>query len=86
MRRILSYFVLVWLGSTVSAQTIVSIHTRETLLKLQEGREAPRLVSLKSGPSRIWSNGISRAIDPARPVPRRSRNRLSSLAEPIRVT
>ncbi len=61
-RRILSYFVLVWLGSTVSAQTIVSIHTSETLLKLQEGREAPRLVSLESAPSRIWSNGISEQL------------------------
>ncbi len=62
MRRNLCYFVLLWLGSTVSAQTIISIHTGDTLLKLQEGVEAPRLVSLESGPSPIWSNSISEQL------------------------
>src|SRR5258708_21507970 len=53
---------LVWFVSAVNAQTIVSIHTTETLLKLQEGREAPRLLSLESGSSRIWSNTISEQL------------------------
>ena len=51
-----------WFVSAVNAQTIVSIHTRETLLKLQQGREAPRLLSLESGSSRIWSNTISEQL------------------------
>jgi alpha-galactosidase len=48
--------VLGCLGSAVSAQTTVSIGTSETRLKLQEGKEAPSLISLQSVPSRIWSN------------------------------
>ena len=51
-----------WFVSAINAQTIVSIHTTETLLKLQQGREAPRLLSLESGSSQIWSNTISEQL------------------------
>jgi hypothetical protein len=40
----------------VSAQTIASLHTSETLLKLQAGKEGPRLISLESGQNPIWVN------------------------------
>ncbi len=54
--RLLLIYIAMWWSSAVGAQTIASIHTSETLLKLQAGSEAPRLVSLQSGQNRIWAN------------------------------
>src|ERR1700677_2763369 len=56
--------VLMASGPALNAQLSGSIHTGQTTLVLQAGREEPRLVSLQSGKFLAWPNGISeRLID-----------------------
>ncbi len=47
-------------GTVANAQTIALLHTKQTILRLQAGRDAPRLVSLES--RGIWSNSISEQL------------------------
>jgi len=54
--------VLLALGTALNAQVTGSIHTGQTTLVLQAGREEPRLVSLQSGKFPAWPNGISERL------------------------
>jgi alpha-galactosidase len=49
---------LAGLGAVAGAQSIASLQTADTTLRLQAGSQAPRLLSLQNGQNPAWSNDI----------------------------
>jgi hypothetical protein len=63
MLLLLACLGLCW-SSVANAQTTMTLQTAQTLLKLEAGREAPRLVSLRNGANGIWTNNTpERLVD-----------------------